>query len=60
MVWACHLTKRWECPITFGRKFLEIYVIRLQKKKKAFDIIFYTIHFDLTAVESIKNMNLFG
>ena len=30
MVWACHLTKRWECPITFGRKFLEIYVIRLQ------------------------------
>ena len=28
MVWACHLPKRWECPTIFGRKFLEIYVVR--------------------------------
>ena len=30
MVWACHLPKRWECPTIFGRKFLEIYVVRRQ------------------------------
>ena len=23
-----HLPKRWECPTIFGRKFLEIYVVR--------------------------------
>ena len=28
MVWACHLPKRWEYPTIFGRKFLEIYVVR--------------------------------
>ena len=28
MVWAYHLPIRWECPTIFGRKFLEIYVVR--------------------------------
>ena len=30
MVWACHLPQRWECHTIFGRKFLEIYVVRRQ------------------------------
>ena len=36
MVWACHLPKRWECPTIFGRKFLEIYVVRCQNMPPKF------------------------
>ena len=43
MVWACHLPKRWECHTIFGRKFLEIYVVRRQNTPLKFGSIRFRV-----------------